>query len=131
MKQQKESDSSSSSKKTVLLPKPSCKKCHGTGRLGYVEGNMLLPLRCKCVKEVIYARPSSRQTDEGRHEKRPKGKVQDVPVSEAHGAEGKRVPDLERGGEVPAEVPKETGSEPDSGTSENTDVASGETGAEK
>lgn len=36
--------------------KPSCKKCHGCGRLGFLDGDRTRPLVCNCrlvTKEVV------------------------------------------------------------------------------
>lgn len=38
--------------KITIEPKKSCKRCHGTGRIGFIEGDQNNPLVCNCVMKV-------------------------------------------------------------------------------
>lgn len=38
--------------KITIEPKKSCKRCHGIGRIGYVEGDHNNPMICDCVMKV-------------------------------------------------------------------------------
>ncbi len=35
--------------KPKLEPKHNCKKCHGTGRIGFINGDFNNPMICQCV----------------------------------------------------------------------------------
>ena len=34
------------------VAKGSCYRCYGTGRIGFMEGNKLFPIACKCVRRI-------------------------------------------------------------------------------
>jgi hypothetical protein len=38
--------------KVTIQPKKNCKKCHGLGRLGFIDGDQNNPLICQCVIKV-------------------------------------------------------------------------------
>lgn len=44
----------------TIRPKHNCRKCHGTGRLGFIDGDMNNVLPCSCV---IRAYQKARATD--------------------------------------------------------------------
>lgn len=33
----------------TISPRHNCKKCHGTGRIGFIDGDNNKPLVCNCV----------------------------------------------------------------------------------
>lgn len=35
-----------------FTPKKNCKKCHGTGRIGFIEGDPNQPYPCRCIMRV-------------------------------------------------------------------------------
>lgn len=38
-------------------PKNNCKKCHGTGRLGFYDGDETRPMRCRCTVKIVKITP--------------------------------------------------------------------------
>lgn len=38
--------------KVTIQPKKNCKKCHGLGRIGFIEGDENNPLICQCVIKI-------------------------------------------------------------------------------
>ena len=40
------------SMKVTIQPKKNCKKCHGLGRIGFIEGDENNPLICQCVIKI-------------------------------------------------------------------------------
>jgi hypothetical protein len=39
-----------------LRPRPGCRKCHGTGRIGFYDECHALPVRCACVRPLVESR---------------------------------------------------------------------------
>lgn len=40
------------SMKVTIQPKKNCKKCHGLGRIGFIDGDENNPLICQCVIKI-------------------------------------------------------------------------------
>lgn len=38
-------------------PKKNCKKCHGRGHIGYINGDMTQPYKCQCTIEIVVDEP--------------------------------------------------------------------------
>jgi len=38
--------------KITIQPKKNCRKCYGTGRIGFIEGDTNNPMICSCVMKV-------------------------------------------------------------------------------
>lgn len=50
--------------KTVdIQPKPRCKKCYGTGRIGLLNGDKNQPLPCSCVVKQVRALEAKQKVD--------------------------------------------------------------------
>lgn len=51
-------------------PKKNCRKCYGTGRLGFIEGDFNKPYYCNCIMKVkknftpVKAAPKTETTNE-------------------------------------------------------------------
>jgi hypothetical protein len=51
-------------KKSVdFKPKRSCNKCHGTGRLGFLNGDKKQPVPCGCIRKQVRAMEAKKEID--------------------------------------------------------------------
>lgn len=57
VKLKKEAIDFSNVKIETVPPKSNCKKCHGTGRLGFYDGDETRPMRCRCTVKITKLTP--------------------------------------------------------------------------
>jgi len=51
-------------KKSVdFKPKRSCSKCHGTGRIGFLNGDKKQPVPCGCIRKQVRAMEAKKEID--------------------------------------------------------------------
>lgn len=86
------------SMKVTIQPKKNCKKCHGLGRIGFIEGDENNPLICDCVIK-IYKEAQAQMKQRATEAKELQAKLpiapegaQPAPVMPAQIVQGEMVP---------------------------------------